>query len=70
VIEPDLSNAEVAEIVLDEGLGYAIEDYMSFRRIKEPKLRKLWQEAEIVLGKIREILENVELCSTEEDDDD
>ena len=40
-----LSVTEVREIVDDEGLGYAITDYLSSDSIEDEELSRLWQEA-------------------------
>lgn len=49
---------EVSSIVENEGLGYAVQDYMSSERIEDPKLAKLWEEAKYALDKIDFYLEN------------
>ena len=48
---------EVASIVDNEGMGYAIMDYMGADSIKDKELSKLWKEAQEVLSKIENILE-------------
>jgi hypothetical protein len=51
------SNAEVAAIIESEGLGYAIQCYMSADSIEDKVLATYWEEAKEVLDKIEEYLE-------------
>lgn len=51
-----LSNDEVAEIVFNEGVGYAVACYMSSDSIVDPKLAKLWDEADLALNNLTEYL--------------
>lgn len=46
----------VADIVETEGLGYAINHYLSSDRIRDPELAKLWKEARKAMSKITELL--------------
>lgn len=48
---------QVAGIVENEGLGYAVQHYMSGEDIADKKLAKLWDEAKVLLNEIDEILE-------------
>lgn len=48
---------DVADVVANEGLSYAITDYMSSDVIKDKELRKLWDQAYRLLTKIEKILE-------------
>lgn len=50
------SREEVAEIVEQEGLGYAILSYIDGNEIKDGDLSTLWKRAEAVLREIEEIL--------------
>jgi hypothetical protein len=50
------TNAEVAMFVEHEGLGYAILNYLPASEIKDPRLRKLWIEAQRILYEINDIL--------------
>lgn len=57
-MEEKHSNLDVAYIVENEGLDYAITSYMSSDSIADPELAALWDEAEAVLRKIEGILED------------
>lgn len=46
------SNADIADIIEDEGLGYAITDYVYVERIEDPTMRALWEHAHSTLGTI------------------
>ena len=48
---------EVAEIVENEGLGYAITSYLSHEAIEDDKLAGLWKQAGDVLTQIDKLLE-------------
>ncbi len=48
---------EVAKIVENEGLGYAITSYMSHDVIEDDKLAGLWKQASDVLTQIEKLLE-------------
>ena len=50
------SNDEVADIIENEGLGYAIESYLGYKDIDDPKLAKAWKQAEDAISKIQKIL--------------
>jgi len=50
------SKSEVKEIVESEGLGYAVQDYMSADDINDPKLRKLWHNAKVALDALSSYL--------------
>jgi hypothetical protein len=49
---------EVGEIVGTEGLGYAIEDYLSPNNIEDDELSRLWREANNSLFAVKTYLEN------------
>jgi len=49
---------QVGEIVINEGLGYAVEDYLSPNGIEDYELSKLWREASNALYAIRIYLNN------------
>lgn len=53
----------VKEIVSYEGLGYTLYSYIPAKRISDPKLRKLWQDARAGMQKIVEYLEDVPLST-------
>ena len=61
---------DVADIVDNEGLGYAVQDYMSADSIEDEELAKLWDEAGIILNKIDKILEPYYFNEIEENDDE
>lgn len=50
----------LAGIVETEGLGYAIEDYLSADRIADPEVRTLWDQASKAMKRIRELLPDPE----------
>ena len=56
-MEDKMDNEEVANVVENEGLAYAIQDYMDHKRIADKKLAKLWKEAREKLDAISEILD-------------
>jgi hypothetical protein len=43
------NDQEVKDIIENEGAGYAILHYTSASKIKSPKTRKLWSDAEKAL---------------------
>ena len=47
---------DVAHIVDAEGLGYAIESYMSGDQIDDPVLKEKWNQAAKLLQEIRSML--------------
>lgn len=51
-----ISNEEIIEIISDEGLEYAIMDYLSPKNIMDEHLFKLWVDAEKALKAIKEYL--------------
>ena len=52
-----MNNKDVANIVVREGLDYAIRDYIDFEDIDDSRLSILWEEAQEILDKIIEFLE-------------
>lgn len=54
----EMDNTEIAEIVEREGLGYAVQWYMSGKNFKDKYLANLWDETKERLDEIEEILEN------------
>lgn len=50
------TNKQVAEIVENEGLGYAVQHYMSSEDIKDKELAKQWEVAKGALNTITNIL--------------
>lgn len=53
---PTYNIEEVGEIVEVEGLGYAIQDYMTGASIEDPVLAKKWDECKELMHEIRDIL--------------
>lgn len=51
-----LSKEEVADIVFEEGLGYAVDDYLSYERIEDEELAEAWHEAHEALCNIYTLL--------------
>lgn len=49
---------EVGEIIDNEGLGYAIQNYMRGSSIKDPVLAKMWDDCADLLDKITKYVEN------------
>lgn len=50
-------NDKIKDIIEDEGLGYAVLDYLSPKEIDDPILARLWQSAQITLKQIEEYLD-------------
>lgn len=50
---------EIADIINAEGLGYAIQHYLSGSNIEDQKLSKMWDEAESLLCRIEERIESL-----------
>lgn len=49
-----LSNAELADIIESEGLGYAIEENVPIGCIEDPATREMWAQARASLYAIRQ----------------
>ena len=47
---------EVASVVISEGLGYAVAEYMSGDSIEDPKLAEIWDRAGDALHEIEAYL--------------
>lgn len=52
-----MTNKQVAQIVDREGLGYAITMYMDSDDFKDRHLASLWDQAQLILDEITEILD-------------
>lgn len=52
-----MTNEEVAQIVENEGLGYAIQHYMDSSEFEDRELAAMWDEADTLLNKITEKLD-------------
>ena len=50
---------EVADIVEIEGLGYAVQSYLSADSIKDPEVSRLWHQAKTALDAIAARLQKV-----------
>ncbi len=61
-----LSNEDVWSIVENEGLGYAIQHYMSYNRIADPILAEKWKQAAQLLDEIDTLLDR---CKPDFDDE-
>ncbi|WP_425203736.1 hypothetical protein [Priestia megaterium] len=44
-------------IVENEGLGYAVADYVNPDTIEDDEMKKLWEEAEAALSKVQKVLD-------------
>ena len=55
-VKRDMELDDVANIVNSEGLGYAIQSYLSSERIADKALREEWQKAYEAMDKIEKIL--------------
>lgn len=47
------TDAELADIIEDEGLEYAILDYVSLEWIADETTRKMFEDADVLLNKIK-----------------
>ena len=50
------TSEQVAQIVESEGLGYAIQSYLSPNEIKDKELADLWREAAEIMNEIEAYL--------------
>ena len=57
-----ISNQEVAQIVEQEGLDYAIQHYISSKDFEDRKLAELWTKAGEILDEIVDMLPEIEEC--------
>ncbi|RAU96811.1 hypothetical protein [Paenibacillus sp. YN15] len=48
------SNAELADIIENDGIGYAIEWTVGVERIEDPDTREMWAQARTLLGTINQ----------------
>lgn len=48
---------EVASIVEDKGIGYAVANYMAYTAIEDEVLKEKWKQAEKAIDDVMEILE-------------
>lgn len=54
------TDEKVAQIVESEGLGYAVQHYLSSNSIENPGLAKAWGEAKVALDKIKSMLPDLD----------
>lgn len=47
---------EVKDIIIKEGVGYAVEEYLNPDSISDPGLSELWKNAQESLTKIRDYI--------------
>jgi len=55
-----LSISEVRDIVIYEGIGYAVSDYLNGEHIENEELADLWIRAHDLLRDIEDMIENCE----------
>jgi hypothetical protein len=48
---------EIADKVMNEGLGYMVQEYLGASKIKDEELSKLWGECKQKMDEIEKILE-------------
>lgn len=51
-----LSNDEAKSIIENEGIGYAVQSYISGDEFKDPETRRLWNEADKALSDLESYL--------------
>jgi uncharacterized protein YgfB (UPF0149 family) len=68
--EKKMSLEEVAAKVEWEGLGYAVQHYMTGDSIADPHLAELWDQAKELLDEIDGILEGVEPNDEDQENED
>ena len=56
IMEKTLSNNDVANVVENEGLGYAVMHYMDSSNIQNKELAELWDKAEEACTNLEEYL--------------
>ena len=56
MINNGYSNDELRDIVENEGLGYAVQDYVNPEFIEDQDLREKWEQAKNLLDEIEEAL--------------
>lgn len=52
------TNRQVADIIECEGLGYAIQHYLSPNDIEDEELARAWSEAKRALDHVEEVLQD------------
>jgi len=64
-IREKLTNAQVKDIVEEEGIAYAIQKYMSSDDIADPLLKEAWEHAKEALEGIEAILKHAgeDICA-------
>ena len=46
---------DIANVISNEGLGYAIQSYLGWKDIEDKQLAKLWKQAADAMDKIEDI---------------
>ena len=54
-----MTSKEVAEIVENEGLGYAITQCVSYDDIDDQELKDKWKQAQVLLSEIEDMLPDI-----------
>jgi len=52
--ESKMSIEDVKLVIENEGLGYAIQNYMSYNEIEDKKLASMWKKAAKILNNIED----------------
>jgi hypothetical protein len=65
-----LSVSEIAHVIESEGLGYAIQSYLSSSQIKDDDLADMWERASDLLKEITEYVEDNSDDVNDSDDTD
>jgi len=53
ITEAKMTNDDIKDIIENEGLGYAIESYLSWQHIEDKELAKQWKIAGDAMNKIK-----------------
>lgn len=74
--EEKLSIRDIRDIIEMDGLGYAIQDYLSHTEIADDKLAKMWKRCNLLLNEIEEyvldesVVSDDDFSESHEDDDE
>lgn len=52
-----ISSKQLRKIVSEEGLGYCVQSYVNYKRIKNKKISKLWADGKHILDEIARALD-------------
>ncbi len=69
-VHREFTNERLVDIVDSEGLGYAIQHYVSPEAIDDKALRALWEKAARAMNAIDALLDEVRRARTQEDERD